>query len=78
MSPTTYLEPLFPNEYEALIAALRRDIESERTKAAIKPEWSEHHLMNVRMSVRLLEAFGELEDETSRRRESKSSGHFTS
>lgn len=71
MSPTTYLEPLFPNERAALIAALRRDIESERTRAAIRPEWSEHHLMNVRLSVRLLEAFGELEDESGRRRTSK-------
>jgi hypothetical protein len=67
---TTYLDPLFPNERAALIAALRRDIQSERTQAAIKPEWSDLHLMNVRLSVRLLEAFGEREDESDPRRTS--------
>ncbi|RYE67503.1 MAG: hypothetical protein EOO81_10375 [Oxalobacteraceae bacterium] len=62
----TFFELLFPNKHADLIAALKRDIESERTKAAIMPEWSEHHLRNVRKSVRLLEALGEREDELGR------------
>jgi hypothetical protein len=65
---TTHFEPLFPNERADLIAALRRDIESERTKAAMKPEWRAHHLRNVRLSVRLLEAFGKAEDDLDHRR----------
>lgn len=53
---------LLPSERADLIAALRRDIESERTKAALRPEWEAYHLRNVRLSVRLLEAFGQVED----------------
>lgn len=64
---TEYLAPLMPHERADLIAALRRDIESERTKAAFNPQWEAHHLRNVRLSVRLLEAFGASEDDFARR-----------
>lgn len=57
---------LLPAEYEYLIAALRRDIASERLKAEVRTEWSSYHLMNVRWSVRLLEAFGYQEDDFGR------------
>jgi hypothetical protein len=60
------LKMLFSNERADLIAALRRDIESERNKAASRPEWEDYHLRNVRLSVRLLEAFGHAEDRPSR------------
>lgn len=53
---------LLPDECEHLIAALRRDIQSERIKAIDRPEWSSHHIRNVRLSIRLLEAFGHRED----------------
>lgn len=56
---------LLLHEKADLIAALRRDIENERTKAAIRPEWEAYHLRNVRSSVRLLEAFGQVEDRLS-------------
>jgi hypothetical protein len=57
---------LLGTEYDSLVAALRRDIESERDKAAANPEWEAHHLWNVRLSVRLLEALGHREDELNR------------
>lgn len=53
---------LLSNERADLIVALRRDIASERDKAAPRPEWEEDHLRNVRLSVRLLEALGQAED----------------
>lgn len=53
---------LLPNETADLIAALRRDIESERIKATHSPKWEAYHLRNVRLSVRLLEALGQVED----------------
>lgn len=49
---------LLPNERTALIDALRRDVESERNKAARDPRWTAYHLQNVRLNVRILEAFG--------------------
>jgi hypothetical protein len=58
-----FLDVLFPTEREYLIAAIRRDIESERNKAALCPEWELHHLRNVRLSVRLLEALGYREED---------------
>jgi hypothetical protein len=57
-----YYGALLPNEHEYLVAALRRDIESERNKAVERPEWETHHLRNVRLSVRLLEALGYREE----------------
>jgi hypothetical protein len=53
--PTIYL---LPNERTALVEALRRDIENERDKAAMNPAWMDYHLYNVRLNVRILEAFG--------------------
>lgn len=53
--PTIYL---LPNERTALVEALRRDIENERDKAAMDPAWMDYHLYNVRLNVRILEAFG--------------------
>jgi hypothetical protein len=55
---------LLPGELEYLIAALRRDIRSERDKAALRPQMAAYHLRNVRLSVRLLEAFGHVEDKS--------------
>jgi hypothetical protein len=49
---------LLPNERTALVEALRRDIENERDKAAMDPAWMDYHLYNVRLNVRILEAFG--------------------
>jgi hypothetical protein len=49
---------LFPYEWSALIAALRRDVDSERRKAERSPQWHGYHLANARMSIRLIEAFG--------------------
>lgn len=49
---------LLPNERAALAEALRRDAESERNKAAQDPRWTAYHLQNVRLNVRILEAFG--------------------
>lgn len=49
---------LLPNERTALIEALRRDAESERSKAIRDPRWKAYHLQNVRLNVRILEAFG--------------------
>ena len=49
---------LLPNERTALIDALRRDVESERNKAVRDPRWTAYHLQNVRLNVRILEAFG--------------------
>jgi hypothetical protein len=49
---------LLPNERTALVEALRRDIENERDKAATDPAWMDYHLYNVRLNVRILEAFG--------------------
>jgi hypothetical protein len=49
---------LLPNEQQGLIDALRRDVNSERHKAACIPRWAPYHLQNARMSTRLLEAFG--------------------
>ncbi|MFC5460054.1 hypothetical protein [Massilia niabensis] len=51
-------EYLLPNERIALIEALRRDTESERDKAVRDPRWAAYHLQNVRLNVRILEAFG--------------------
>jgi hypothetical protein len=53
--PTIYL---LPNERTALVEALRRDIENERDKAAMDPAWMDYLLYNVRLNVRILEAFG--------------------
>lgn len=56
---------LLPDERAALAEALRRDAESERRKAAQDPRWTAYHLQNVRLNVRILEAFGyRLERET--------------
>ncbi|OON64062.1 hypothetical protein B0920_12240 [Massilia sp. KIM] len=49
---------LLPNERTALIEALRRDTENERLKALQYPQWRDYHLQNVRLNVRILEAFG--------------------
>ncbi|WP_156328260.1 MULTISPECIES: hypothetical protein [unclassified Massilia] len=49
---------LFHNERAALIDALRRDAQCERTRAARYPEWAEYHLQNARMNVRIIEAYG--------------------
>lgn len=49
---------LLPNERTALAEALRRDTESERAKAMQDPKWTAYHLQNVRLNVRILEAFG--------------------
>lgn len=49
---------LLPNERVALAEALRRDIENERAKALRHPQWRDYHLQNVRLNVRILEAFG--------------------
>jgi hypothetical protein len=51
-------EHLFAFELDYLIRVLRRDIENERNKAAVRPESALYHLYNVRSSIRLLEAFG--------------------
>jgi hypothetical protein len=53
--PNVYL---LPNERIALIEALRRDVENERNKAVQDPEWMAYHLHNVRVNVRIIEAFG--------------------
>jgi hypothetical protein len=55
-------EKLFPNEQKALIEALRRDAQCERDKAFLNPALAEYHLQNARMSVRILEAFGQREE----------------
>lgn len=49
---------LLPHESDALIKALRRDMVSERNKALQDPRWKDYHLRNVRLTVRILEAFG--------------------
>lgn len=49
---------LLPNERVALIAALRRDLQRERHKALLDAAMAPYHLQNIRMNVRLLEAFG--------------------
>lgn len=49
---------LLPNERIALVEALRRDVESERSKAMHSPGWAEYHLQNARLNIRILEAFG--------------------
>jgi hypothetical protein len=49
---------LLPNERTALVEALRRDIQNERDKAAMDPAWMDYHLFNVRLNMRILEAFG--------------------
>jgi hypothetical protein len=53
--PNVYL---LPNERTALVEALRRDIQNERDKAEIDPAWMDYHLYNVRLNMRILEAFG--------------------
>jgi hypothetical protein len=53
---------LLPNERAALIEALRRDARRERDQALLHPASSEYHLLNARMSIRILEAFGYRED----------------
>ena len=57
-----FIDVLFPAEHEYLIAALRRDVKSERGRAHTCPEFAGHHLRNARRSVRLLEALGHRED----------------
>jgi hypothetical protein len=39
---------LFAYQKEALLAALRRDIQSERGKAVTEPQWADYHLLNAR------------------------------
>jgi hypothetical protein len=56
---------LFAYEKRNLISALLRDIDSERSKAALSPEWAGFHLRNALSSVRLLEAFGLREEDAS-------------
>lgn len=53
---------LFSFECEYLIAVLRRDIETERNKAAGRPDFATYHLRNVRWSIRLVEALGYRDD----------------
>jgi hypothetical protein len=50
------IEVLVLHEYEALLAALRRDIRNELDKAASRPEWADYHHANARISKRILEA----------------------
>lgn len=52
---------LFPHEREALIAALRRDLQRESFRMLASAERRELHGANVRMVIRLLELFGQTE-----------------
>jgi hypothetical protein len=52
-------ERLFPDERQALINALRRDIENQRDKAVRYPLLADYHHHNVRMNIRIIEAFGD-------------------
>jgi hypothetical protein len=53
---------LLPHEWTALIEVLRRDVRRERDQALLYPALSDYHLLNARMSVRILEVFGYRED----------------
>ena len=53
---------LLPYERMALVEALRRDAESERTKALDNPGLAAYHLENARMNVRIIEAHGFFEE----------------
>jgi hypothetical protein len=48
---------LLPNERAALADALRRDFENERARALRHPQRRAYHLQNVRLNLRILEAF---------------------
>lgn len=53
---------LFAYERSALIEALRRDADNERLKALENPGSAAYHLENARVNVRIIEAFGFLEE----------------
>lgn len=46
---------LFVYQKEALLAALRRDMQSELDKAITEPQWTDYHLLNARMVNSILE-----------------------
>lgn len=48
--------PLFPHEFQALLDVLRRDLHAERMLAERNTEESHMHGVNVRTTLRLLEA----------------------
>lgn len=52
-------ETLLPTERTGLIEALRRDVQHQRTKAEQGTKWADYYHQNARMSIRILEAFGE-------------------
>lgn len=52
---TSFCKCLLPYESLALIAALRRDFESETSKASLAPQWADYHMANARMSSRISE-----------------------
>jgi hypothetical protein len=46
---------LFSYELQALLDALRRDLQMEISRAQTDAEWAGYHYINARLNVRLLE-----------------------
>lgn len=50
------LVDLYPDEFESLLEALRRDLRSEISKSQSDVAWADWHEQNVRKGIRILEA----------------------
>jgi hypothetical protein len=46
---------LFPHELDALLCALRRDMQAELAKCQLETEERHYHAMNVKLILRILE-----------------------
>lgn len=49
------IKSLFAYEKEALLAALRRDVQCELGKARTNPQWADYHFLNARTVINILE-----------------------
>lgn len=54
---------LFAYQKEALLAALRRDMQNELRKAIAEPQWADYHLLNARAVNNILEALNPITQE---------------